>query len=156
MSMSPAQAPILVIDDSDEDLFFFKHMLRKAGVMNPCQAIVGANSLYVLLSASADHNGTVERPLACFVDIEMDGTSGFEVLTWIRNQSALSTLPVIMLSVSDDPRDVRKSAKLGAQCYLTKYPATSGVAAVVNDADLFPLSPRAMEKPYNLFASLPS
>jgi CheY-like chemotaxis protein len=149
MSTSPALPPVLIVDDSDDELFHFKHMLRKAGVMNPCHAVIGAESLFVLLSSSLEPGRGSERPLACFVDLEMAGVDGFEVLRWIRGQSAFDSLPVIMLSVSGDVRDIRKSAKLGAQCYLTKYPATGVLADLASDAGSFAGSPEAFDKPYN-------
>jgi CheY-like chemotaxis protein len=150
MSTSPALPPILIVDDSDDDLFFFKHLLRKTGVMNPCQAAIGAEPLYALLSAWIDPNTRMERPLVCFVDIGMTGTDGFDIVRWIRSRKALDFLPVVMLSVSDDARDMRKSAKTGAQSYLTKYPSTAVLAEVIADAASFGRSPKAFDKPYNL------
>ena len=50
----------------------------------------------------------------------MPGRGGIEVLTAIRNDSALAAIPVIILSGSRSPADVRNSYLSGANCYLQK------------------------------------
>ena len=54
-----------------------------------------------------------DRPLLCFLDIKMPGIGGHDVLKWIREQPTLDLLPVIMLSSSDHPEDIRQAAQPG-------------------------------------------
>ncbi len=72
-----------------------------------------------------------------FLDIRMPGASGFEVLQWIRRNPALDAMPVIMLSSSEDRRDVTRAAQLGAQCYLAKHPTASCLRETIKHAALF-------------------
>ena len=50
----------------------------------------------------------------------MNGTSGFDVLEWIRNQPALQHLVVILYSSSNHTVDVRRGMELGANAFVTK------------------------------------
>ena len=62
------------------------------------------------------------RPDAVFLDVQMPGLDGFEVLKWLRtqNQDDIAATPVIIISSSDSQADVREAYKLGANFYLTK------------------------------------
>jgi CheY-like chemotaxis protein len=74
-------------------------------------------------------------PLACFVDIRMPGMNGFDVLRWIRCQHALDRMPVIMLSSSEEARDLAEARHFGAQCYLAKFPNATQLHDIVIEAD---------------------
>jgi DNA-binding response OmpR family regulator len=54
------------------------------------------------------------------LDIKMSGTDGFEVLRWIRQQWEFSDLCVVMLTSSDQIRDVNRAYQLGANSFLVK------------------------------------
>jgi CheY-like chemotaxis protein len=114
---------IVAVDDTEDDLFILKRLLDKAGVRNPLHVFVSADEAVAYLQRSLEPRGGVARPLACFLDVKMPGGSGFDVLKWIRGEPRLDGFPVFMLSTSDDTRDVRKAAKLGASCYLVKHPS---------------------------------
>lgn len=146
---------LLIVDDSDEDLFLLKRLVHRSGISLPCQSATGVASATVLLEAALRPDSNLSRPKACFVDIKMPGQNGFDLLRWIRSRGGLSTMPVIMLSSSDDPRDLQLAAELGAHCFLTKYPSTKTLVEVINDADLFPEQPDVFKKPYNLLRQVP-
>ena len=46
--------------------------------------------------------------------------SGLDVLEWIRRQATLRELPVVVLTSSSDPRDVKRAHQLGVHSYLAK------------------------------------
>jgi CheY-like chemotaxis protein len=59
-------------------------------------------------------------PRLVLLDIKMPGTDGFDVLQWIRLQPGLAGLPVVMLTSSDEIRDVNRAYQLGANSFLVK------------------------------------
>jgi CheY-like chemotaxis protein len=153
MKASPL-APIVVVDDDEGDIFIFRRLLAKAKVDRPFFPLLSPDAFMAWLPTVFEPRRIADRPLVCFLDIKMPGTTGFDVLRWIRRNDNFDTLPVVMLSSSDDPSDLVRAAKLGAQCYLTKYPATATLAEVIGDAAAFAdgLEKPAFEKSYNLLA----
>src|SRR5262249_48425052 len=59
-------------------------------------------------------------PDLLLLDIKMPGTDGFEVLRWIREQPQFAGMCVVMLTSSDEIRDVNRAYKLGANSFLVK------------------------------------
>jgi CheY-like chemotaxis protein len=144
---------LLLVDDSDEDMFLFKRLVQRTGITLPCQSATGVAPAIALLNAAmqGDLGG---RPRGCFVDIKMPGQNGFDLLAWIRGQPLLATMPVIMLSSSDEPADLARARELGAQCYLTKYPSTKTLVEVIADLERFADNPAALDQPYNLLRNV--
>ena len=54
------------------------------------------------------------------LDIKMPSTDGFDVLRWIRNQPRFAKLCVVMITSSDEIRDMNLAYKLGANSFLVK------------------------------------
>ena len=54
------------------------------------------------------------------LDIRMPKVDGVEVLKQIKNDPELKNMPVIMLTTTDDPREIRNCYALGCSCYVTK------------------------------------
>jgi len=59
-------------------------------------------------------------PSLVITDLKMPRKSGFDVISWIRTQPRLSTLPVVVLSASNEPADVDRALSLGANGYFVK------------------------------------
>jgi CheY-like chemotaxis protein len=59
-------------------------------------------------------------PNLIVLDLKMPRKNGFEVLAWLRQRSEPGTLPVVVLSSSEEPSDVENAYNLGAVGYLVK------------------------------------
>ncbi len=96
-------------------------------------------------------------PLACFLDVRMPGMNGFDVLRWIRCQHALDDMAVVMLSSSDEPRDLNEANHFGAQCYLSKFPNAAQVVEIVREAERAAEASvaNAFKLPCNLLLNVP-
>ncbi len=97
------------------------------------------------LSKLAESSIKAIRPLLCFLDVKMPGMSGHEILRWIRAQPALDSVPMVVLSSSEHPEDIKQAIQNGAHCYLTKYPQPAVLKEVVGDAGRFALGAPAGE-----------
>jgi len=60
------------------------------------------------------------RPDLILLDLNMPLMDGREVLQELKNDKSLRSIPVLILSTSDAPRDIETSYDLGANCYLKK------------------------------------
>lgn len=73
-------------------------------------------------SGKGRYGDRVGFPLPCLLllDLNLPKKSGLEVLKWIRNEPAVSTLPVIVLTSSLQDADVHRAYVQGANAYLVK------------------------------------
>jgi two-component system response regulator len=107
----------LVVDDNPDDFFAVKRSLQQAGVKNPLLHCESGEEALEQLRAAAAARGL---PALVLLDINMPGMKGAEVLAAIRADHATASLPVIMLTSSDDDRDVHAAFKGHASGYLNK------------------------------------
>lgn len=72
------------------------------------------------------------RPDVMLLDVGLPDGDGFQILVGIRRQPKLALLPVIMLTVLSDPKDIRKGLELGADGYITKPYSKSILAETIS------------------------
>lgn len=125
---------VLAVDDDVDDTDLLRLLLRKAGIPNPVEIYREGEEIIKALSEVAQR---ALKPLLCILDVKMPGMTGHEVLRWIRSQRALDAMPVVMLSSSEHPEDIKQAAQNGAQCYLTKYPQPAVLREVIDEAERF-------------------
>jgi CheY-like chemotaxis protein len=114
--------PVLLIDDSHDDLFITKRLLARAGVKHPIVTVDGGAEAIVFLRASALQGAEDLLPCIIFCDVRMPIQNGFDVLTWARKHKQLKNVPFFMLSGGDTDGDRARAAELGATGYLIKFP----------------------------------
>ncbi len=115
-------ALFLVVEDNKDDVLLLRRAFQKAKVLNPVHIATGGEEAIAYLSGTGKYANRVEFPLPSLVllDIKMPRIDGFEVLRWIRTQSGLSSLRVVMLTSSNEMRDVNTAYQLGANSFLIK------------------------------------
>jgi CheY-like chemotaxis protein len=139
--MSPLETvPLLVVEDSEDDLFFFRRLLTKAGIKAPLAIATDGQQAIDQLTQAIDPKNTPrpEIPRLVFLDLKLPLRGGFEVLQWIRAQPVLAGVVVAILSSSAETRDVTQAYKFGAQTYLVKYPDPQVLRETVERATSLP------------------
>jgi CheY-like chemotaxis protein len=63
---------------------------------------------------------TEEKPDVVLLDIMMPEISGLDILRRMRQDPALATIPVVVVSAKSMPTDIRNGMEAGASTYLTK------------------------------------
>lgn len=74
-----------------------------------------------------------QKPIATILDMRMPYIDGIEVLRMIRDNKALETHLVIMVSGSDEPSDIKLALSSGADHFFTKPTSLSGYSNMAND-----------------------
>jgi DNA-binding response OmpR family regulator len=152
--MNPAEHPFLVllVEDSDDDAFFFHLALRKTGVN--CRVIHLSDGKQAAEYLDALHSGSgVAHPDLVFLDLKLPLLNGFEILEWIRGRTYDPPLRISILSGSDHEADMERARKLGAGDYLVKPISSDQLIARMSPLisivpmEKAPLNPQASSTP---------
>jgi CheY-like chemotaxis protein len=127
---------IVLVDDDPEALMMMRELLERGGVEHPIRAFEsGEAAIEYFLQRSSSEGSSELDPCLALVDVRMPGMSGLEVLGWIKGQARWRFLPVVLLTISNDPEDIRRAQELGADTYLLKFPLAETLAALVREAE---------------------
>ncbi|MBC8351175.1 MAG: response regulator [Planctomycetes bacterium] len=110
---------ILLVEDSPSDALLTKQALKLGKVKNKLHHVEDGVEALAFLRKEGDY-AEMARPDVVLLDLNMPRKNGREVLQEIRADENLKTLPVIVLTTSDDERDVHDAYGLSANCYITK------------------------------------
>lgn len=115
-------ATILLAEDESGDVFLMRRALQKAGISNLLSVVRDGEEAVEYIQGTGKYSDRASHPMPAILllDLNMPRRSGFEVLEWIRNESDSKGLPVVVLSTSNQERDIQKAYALGANSYLTK------------------------------------
>lgn len=105
---------IFYADDDMDDLDFFKEIVESYGDAFQVYTQDNGVDLLTALQTPPPH------PNVIFLDINMPGMNGLEVLRLVRQNEKHKALPVIMFSTSHDDHIIDEARKLGASYYLPK------------------------------------
>lgn len=112
--------PIVMVDDSEMDLDICRRFYEYSKLENP---FLGLRSGIELLSYLEEvRAGNAVYPALVLLDINMPKLNGFDTLERVRAQGDFREVPIIvMLTNSDNPKDVEKALQLGANGYEAKH-----------------------------------
>jgi CheY-like chemotaxis protein len=116
---------ILIVEDNENDVFFMKRALAAAGFTNPLAVAEDGQKALDYLAAAGKSSNRIACPFPelILLDIKLPEKRGLDVLAWLRQQSELREVIVVILTSSSEPSDIRDAYRLGANSYLVK-PAT--------------------------------
>ncbi len=134
MNSTPPERPVLLIDDSHEDLFLTKRLLARAEVQRPIVTVDDGEEAIIFLRAATLAGASDLLPCCIFCDVKMPKMSGFLVLKWAREQNLLMKTTFAILTGGDVPEDREKAANLGADYFLVKYPSPTVFKQVLEKA----------------------
>jgi len=125
--------PILVVDDSKDDVFLLCRAFKRAGLDPSLIHVRDGEEAVDYLSGENPFTDRARYPLPTLMllDVKMPKLDGFDVLQWILTRNELNNLRVVMFSSSFQREDVEKAKVLGAVDYLTKPTGIEGFDDVV-------------------------
>ena len=119
--MGPHELVILLAEDDDGHAYLVRENLRDAGVSNRIVRVPDGQEALDYLRCEGAHAGRVSGgPLLLLLDINMPRVDGVEVLRRLKADPRTDRLPVLMLTTTDDPREVRRCYELGCASYVAK------------------------------------
>jgi len=113
---------ILLVEDRPDDVDLIRHAFDKVGIAAPLKVVQDGEEALAYLSGKGPYANRAEYPLPDLIllDLKMPKVDGFETLQWLREQPGFRTIPVIVLTSSEQVKDVNRAYELGANSFLVK------------------------------------
>jgi CheY-like chemotaxis protein len=119
--MSSNLVSIILADDDDGHATLVERNLRRGGFLNTFRRVRDGQELLELLRNQGEFaNQCPSGPLLLLLDIKMPRLGGIEVLQQLKADPQLSKIPVIILTTTDDPREIERCYASGCNVYITK------------------------------------
>ena len=139
--MTPGQntlKPILLVEDDARDLELTLVALERSQLANEVVVLRDGAQALAYLRREGDHAQRVEgNPAVILLDLKLPKVNGLEVLEAVRASPALRSIPVVMLTSSQQETDVIKSYELGVNAYVVKPVEFSQFVAAIADLGIF-------------------
>lgn len=115
-------AIILLAEDDEDYVVLIKKVFEQAHIPNPVHVVWNGEEAIMYLKGEGKYADRDEFPLPdiFLLDLKMPRINGFEVLKWVRQQPGLAALRILVLTSSDQIRDVNEAYQLGANSFLVK------------------------------------
>ncbi len=121
--------PILLAEDSEDDIFLMERAFKKAKLSNPLRVVSDGEQALAYLKGEGVYADRDKYPFPALLllDIKMPRMNGLELLQAIRKDPQLRRLVVIFLTASNLDQDVNRAFDLQANSYLVKPSDTDGM-----------------------------
>jgi len=110
---------VLIVENDPAASRLTQEAFRETGIKEGVRCVPDGDEALELLRAQGQYTG-LPLPDIIFLDLHLPKKSGLEGLKEIKANKHLQTLPVVVISGSDDPREVREAYELHASCYIRK------------------------------------
>lgn len=123
MAVDPKQSVlIMLVDDDDGHRLLIRENLRSGGIVNEVIEMTDGQQALDYLQRRSKYQDPAKspRPGLIFLDIKMPRMDGFMVLERLKSDPQLRTIPVLMLTSTDDQVEVNKCYMMGANTYIVK------------------------------------
>ncbi|MGE7468189.1 response regulator [Bosea sp. NPDC003192] len=127
-----------MIEDDEGHARLIEKNIRRAGVNNeiiPFQN--GTDALAFLFGADGTGEASSRRQLLILLDLNLPDMAGVDILEKVKANSFTRRSPVIVLTTTDDSREIQRCYDLGANVYITKPVDYEGFANAIKQLGLF-------------------
>jgi two-component system response regulator len=112
------EGPILLVEDNPDDVALTLRAFTKNNIKN--NIVVASDGEQALHRLMPEDGSPPLRPALVLLDVKLPRIDGLEVLRRIRADERTRTLPVVVLTTSNEERDIVESYRLGANSYVRK------------------------------------
>lgn len=118
-AQSPEQLDVLIIENDPAAARLTKEAFREAGLMQAVLSVPDGDEALDYLRRKEKYKDH-PHPDIIFLDLHLPKKSGLEVLQEIKTNPRLKITPVVVVSGSADPKEIRQAYELHASCYIRK------------------------------------
>jgi two-component system, chemotaxis family, response regulator Rcp1 len=110
---------ILMVEDNPADARLTKEAFKDAKVLNNMHVVADGEEAMLFLKRMGKYNGS-PRPDLILLDLNLPKKDGREVLAEIKKDPELKRIPVVILTTSEDEKDIFRAYDLHANAYVKK------------------------------------
>jgi len=128
---------ILVAEDDAGHARLIEKNLRRAGLHNRIERFEDGGEVLDFLLRRGERKRESGTRYLLLLDIRMPKVDGVEVLRQLKADPELRKMPVIMLTTTDDPREVERCHEIGCSHYIVKPVDYDGFAHAISQLGVF-------------------
>ena len=129
---------IVMIEDDEGHARLIERNIRRAGVNNEVVPFTsGTEAINYLLGADGSGEVSADRAMLILLDLNLPDMSGIDILTKVKSNTHTKRSPVIVLTTTDDQREIQRCYDLGANVYITKPVNYESFANAIRQLGLF-------------------
>ena len=138
MSRTAKPVQIVMIEDDEGHARLIEKNIRRAGVNNEILPFGnGTDALSFLFGADGSGEDSAGRHLLILLDLNLPDMGGVDILERVKANAHTRRSPVIVLTTTDDSREIQRCYDLGANVYITKPVDYEGFANAIRQLGLF-------------------
>jgi CheY-like chemotaxis protein len=129
---------IVMIEDDEGHARLIERNIRRSGVNNEIVSFTSGTAASTYLFGSdgsgMNHNG---QALLILLDLNLPDMAGIEILQRVKGNAHLKSTPVVVLTTTDDSREIKRCYELGCNVYITKPVNYESFATAIRQLGLF-------------------
>jgi CheY-like chemotaxis protein len=136
--MNARPVSIVMIEDDEGHARLIERNIRRAGVSNEITSFRnGTDGLNYLLGADGSGEESAQRSMLILLDLNLPDMTGVDILAKVKSNRHTRRSPVIILTTTDDEREIKRCYDLGANVYITKPVNYESFANAIQQLGLF-------------------
>lgn len=130
--------PILLVEDDPRDLELTLVALERSQLANEVVILRDGADALEYLGREGEHSDRAEgNPAVILLDLKLPKVNGLEVLEAVRKNPVLRSIPVVMLTSSQEETDLLRSYELGVNAYVVKPVEFKHFVSAIADLGIF-------------------
>ncbi|MEW6353511.1 MAG: response regulator [Pseudomonadota bacterium] len=136
--MSTHPVTIILAEDDEGHAQLIQRSLKRVGFVNEVVHVQNGQEVLDYIFAQGDFAGRVHaNRLLILLDINMPRMDGIETLRQLKARESTRSIPVVMLTTTDDPNEIERCYQLGCGVYITKPVDGERFSEAINKLGLF-------------------
>jgi CheY-like chemotaxis protein len=138
MTSEPKAVTIIMVEDDEGHARLIEKNIRRAGVNNEIVPFTnGTDALTYLFGPDGSGNVSAGKQLLILLDLNLPDMTGVDILEKVKANPHTKLAPVVVLTTTDDAREIQRCYDLGANVYITKPVNYEGFANAITQLGLF-------------------
>lgn len=130
---------ILLVEDNEGDIFLTTEAFENAKVITDLSVVRDGKAAMDFLKREGDYQSATEPDLI-LLDLNLPKRNGYEVLEFVKSDTKVNHIPVIILSTSSAQSDINSCYNKHANCYITKPVDVENLFNIISKIENFWLS----------------